>query len=56
MRFIEVLAAGIPFALLQVALRNRGDADLVQRLKSREPKAMYDLYSQYGRKIGRAHV
>ena len=49
MRFIEVLAAGIPFALLQVALRSRSDADLVQRLKAREPKAMYDLYSQYGR-------
>jgi RNA polymerase sigma factor (sigma-70 family) len=34
---------------LQVVLRLADDADLVRRLKARDPKAMSDLYDRYGR-------
>ncbi|MEQ1948632.1 MAG: sigma-70 family RNA polymerase sigma factor [Bryobacteraceae bacterium] len=48
MRFLTLLAAGLPYLLMQVALRSGGDADLVRRMKARQPKAMSDLYSKYG--------
>ncbi|MEQ1886387.1 MAG: sigma-70 family RNA polymerase sigma factor [Bryobacteraceae bacterium] len=48
MRFLTLVAAGLPYLFLQVALRSGGDADLVRRLKARQPKAMSDLYNKYG--------
>ena len=32
-----------------MALRFKDDAELVRRLKAREPRAMADLYDRYGR-------
>jgi RNA polymerase sigma-70 factor, ECF subfamily len=49
MLFRNHLAAGLFYAVLQVALRFRNDADLARRLKAREPRAMEDLYDRYGR-------
>jgi RNA polymerase sigma-70 factor, ECF subfamily len=49
MMFWNHLAAGLLYAILQVALRFKNDADLARRLKSREPRAMEDLYDRYGR-------
>src|SRR4051812_26840395 len=40
MLLLEILPAGIAFAILQVALRLTEDADLARRLKARDPKAM----------------
>jgi RNA polymerase sigma-70 factor (ECF subfamily) len=37
------------FLSLQVVLHFKDDADLVRRLKSREPQAMSELYDRYGR-------
>ena len=49
MPLLKLLPAGFAFAILQVALRLADDADLVRRLKGREPRAMNDLYDRYGR-------
>ncbi len=49
MLLLKLLPAGLAFAILQVALRLADDADLVRRLKAREPRAMNDLYDRYGR-------
>lgn len=43
------VAAFLFYAVLQVALRFKNDADLARRLKAREPRAMEDLYDRYGR-------
>jgi RNA polymerase sigma-70 factor (ECF subfamily) len=49
MRILKLIPALVAYALLQVALRREDDADLVHRLKAREPKAMADLYKRCGR-------
>src|ERR1700676_5415270 len=49
MLLLKILPAGLAFAILQVALRLADDADLVRRLKAREPRAMNDLYDRYCR-------
>jgi RNA polymerase sigma-70 factor (ECF subfamily) len=49
MRLLKLIPPVLAYALLQVALRRDDDADLVRRLKAREPKAMYDLYKRCGR-------
>ena len=51
MLLLRLLPAGLAFGILQVVLRLAGDADLVQRLKMRDPKAMSDLYDRYGRLV-----
>jgi len=37
------------FLILQALLRFKDDSNLAQRLKSRDPQAMSDLYDRYGR-------
>ena len=49
MLLLRLLPAGLAFGILQVVLRLADDADLVRRLKVRDPKAMSDLYDRYGR-------
>jgi RNA polymerase sigma-70 factor (ECF subfamily) len=49
MRLLKLISAIATYALLQVILRREDDADLVRRLKAREPKAMADLYARCGR-------
>lgn len=49
MLLLRLLPAGLAFGILQVVLRLADDAELVQRLKMRDPKAMSDLYDRYGR-------
>src|SRR5258708_31589947 len=49
MRLFRLLAVGIAYGILQVALGAASDDDLARRLKAREPKAMSDLYKRYGR-------
>ena len=49
MLFLKLLPAGLAYAVLQVVLRFKDDAELVQRLKAREPHAMADLYDRYAR-------
>ena len=46
---VKILPAGLAFAIAQVLLRFKDDADLVRRLKAREPHAMAELYDRYGR-------
>ena len=43
------LPFGLAFGILQVVLRFKDDSDLARRLKNRDPHAMADLYSRYGR-------
>ena len=43
------VAAAVFSSVLQVALRFRDEAALARRLKSREPRAMEELYDRYGR-------
>jgi RNA polymerase sigma-70 factor, ECF subfamily len=45
----KILPLWLAYAVLQVALRFKDDADLARRLKAREPKAMAELYDRYGR-------
>ena len=45
----KLLPVTLAFGILQVVLHLADDADLVRRLKVREPKAMNDLYDRYGR-------
>jgi RNA polymerase sigma-70 factor (ECF subfamily) len=47
-RFLLLPAA---LAILQVALRLKDDPDLAQRLKTRDPKVMGDLYDRYARLV-----
>jgi RNA polymerase sigma-70 factor (ECF subfamily) len=47
----KLLPVTLAFGILQVVLRLADDADLVRRLKVREPKAMNDLYDRYGRSM-----
>jgi len=49
MLLLRLLPVGLTFGILQVVLRLADDADLVRRLKARDPKAMSDLYDRYGR-------
>jgi len=49
MLLLRLLPVGMGFGILQVVLRLADDADLVRRLKARDPKAMSDLYDRYGR-------
>jgi RNA polymerase sigma-70 factor (ECF subfamily) len=46
---LKLLPVWLAFGIFEVALRLADDADLARRLKSREPKAMSDLYDRYGR-------
>jgi RNA polymerase sigma-70 factor (ECF subfamily) len=46
---VKILPVGLAFAIAQVLLRFKDDADLVRRLKAREPHAMAELYDRYGR-------
>ena len=45
----KLLPVGLSYALLQVTLRFKDDADLAKRLQDRDPRAMSDLYDRYGR-------
>lgn len=49
MILLDFLPAGLAFAVLQMVLRLKDDAELARRLKAREPHAMADLYDRYGR-------
>jgi RNA polymerase sigma-70 factor, ECF subfamily len=49
MQLLKLLAVGMAYGVLQVALRAASDVELVRRLKAREPKAMSDLYEKFGR-------
>ncbi|MDP9114787.1 MAG: sigma-70 family RNA polymerase sigma factor [Acidobacteriota bacterium] len=49
MPLLKLLPVGLAFGILQAVLRLGDDANLVRRLKAREPKAMNDLYDRYGR-------
>jgi RNA polymerase sigma-70 factor (ECF subfamily) len=49
MALLKLLPIGLAFGILQVALRLKGDTDLVRRLKARKAKAMSTLYDRYGR-------
>src|ERR1700682_5183797 len=49
MLLLRLLPVGLAFGILQAVLRLADDADLVRRLKARDPKAMSDLYDRYGR-------
>jgi RNA polymerase sigma-70 factor (ECF subfamily) len=45
----SLFQAAFCYAILQVALRFKDDADLVRRLKARDPHVMSALYDRYGR-------
>jgi len=47
----RLIPVSLAFALLQVALRFRDDADLARRLRERDAGAMRELYEHYGRLI-----
>jgi len=47
----RLIPVSLAFALLQVALRFRDDADLARRLRERDAGAMRELYDHYGRLI-----
>jgi len=47
----RLIPVSLAFALLQVALRFRDDADLARRLRERDAGAMRELYDRYGRLI-----
>jgi len=49
MLLLRLLPVGLAFGILQVILRLADDADLVRRLKARDPKSMSELYDRYGR-------
>jgi RNA polymerase sigma-70 factor, ECF subfamily len=49
MHWLSLLPAGVAFAVLQVALRFKDDADLVRRLCARDPHVMSVLYERYGK-------
>ena len=49
MHLLPYLPLALAFGVLQVALYPARDGDLIRRLKSREPKAMAELYDRYGR-------
>jgi RNA polymerase sigma-70 factor (ECF subfamily) len=51
MPLLNLLFIGLAFAIMQVVLRDAGDARLVDALKARKPKAMADLYRRYGRLV-----
>ncbi len=46
---VKILPVWLAFAISQVVLRFKDDADLARRLKAREPHAMAELYDRYGR-------
>ena len=45
----QLVPAVLAFAILQVALRFKDDADLARRLRARDPHVMAKLYDRYGR-------
>jgi RNA polymerase sigma-70 factor (ECF subfamily) len=47
----RLIPISLAFALLQVALRFKDDADLARRLRERDAGAMRELYDHYGRLI-----
>ncbi len=47
--WLNLLPAGLGFALLQVALRFKDESQLARRLKAHDPHAMSDLYDRYSR-------
>ena len=49
MQILKLLPQGLAYGLLQVSLRRADDRGLVRRLKTRDSKAMADLYDRYGR-------
>lgn len=46
-----LIPAVLAFAILQVALRFKDDADLARRLRARDPHVMAKLYDRYGRLV-----
>jgi RNA polymerase sigma-70 factor (ECF subfamily) len=49
MILVKILLSALGYAVLQVVLRAKADAELAARLKARDPHAMADLYDRYGR-------
>jgi RNA polymerase sigma-70 factor (ECF subfamily) len=47
--WLKVAAIAFAYAFLQAALRSADEADLVKRLRSRDPRVMSILYDRYGR-------
>lgn len=51
MSVLKLLAITLAAGILQVVMRAAGDASLIHRLQSRDPKAMAELYDRYGRLV-----
>jgi len=51
MSMLKLLALTMAAGILEVVIRAAGDAGLIHRLQSRDPKAMADLYDRYGRLV-----
>ena len=51
MSMLKLLAITIAAGIVEVVMRAAGDASLIHRLQSRDPKAMADLYDRYGRLV-----
>jgi RNA polymerase sigma-70 factor, ECF subfamily len=51
MSMLKLLAITFAAGILEVVIRAAGDAGLIHRLQSRDPKAMSDLYDRYGRLV-----
>lgn len=47
--YLKLIPVALAYGILQVVLRFKDEADLVRRLKERDPQAMSDLYDRYGR-------
>ena len=47
--YVKLIPVALAYGILQVVLRFKDEADLVRRLKERDPHAMSDLYDRYGR-------
>jgi RNA polymerase sigma-70 factor (ECF subfamily) len=45
----RLLPAALAWAILQMALRSKDDANLARRLRARDPHVMSTLYERYGR-------
>jgi RNA polymerase sigma-70 factor, ECF subfamily len=47
--YVKLIPVALAYGIFQVVLRFKDEADLVRRLKERDPHAMSDLYDRYGR-------
>ncbi len=47
--YVKLIPVALAYGIFQVVLRFKNEADLVRRLKERDPHAMSDLYDRYGR-------